>query len=232
MVEGGVTIVKYLLFLANLVLWCGGLFLIIVGSIMQLKFAGVLDILGDERLATPVILLVMGSLCTLLGFLGCCGAIRENYCLTVSFAVLLALVIACETAMVIIAYALHDNFREGITNQLQTGLLRYNRSSGVQQAWDRAQQVLECCGATNSSDWASLGSVPDSCCVVAMEGCARENAPLHGVGCIEKVEAWVMFNSEIVGGASAVLAALQVLGVCFACCLSKSILKDFHDFYY
>lgn len=45
------------------------------------------------RLATPVILLAFGSLCTLLGFLGCCGAIRENYCLTVSFAVLLALVI-------------------------------------------------------------------------------------------------------------------------------------------
>ncbi|KAE9415431.1 hypothetical protein Angca_006845, partial [Angiostrongylus cantonensis] len=213
-----------------------GLGLIILGSVLQLKFAGVLDILGDERLATPVILLVIGTLCTLLGFLGCCGAIRENYCLTVSFAVLLALVIVCEfmleTAAVITAYALHEDLRSGLSNQLQMGLSRYNRSSGVQMAWDQTQSTLSCCGVANSSDWSALGAIPDSCCVQARGGCARELEPLHLSGCMEKVENWILINAALVGGASAVLAGLQVVGVCFACCLSKSILKDFHDFYY
>ncbi|WKX90659.1 hypothetical protein Q1695_009480 [Nippostrongylus brasiliensis] len=232
MVEGGVAIVKYLLFLSNLILWTGGLGLIILGSVLQLKFAGVLDILGDERLATPVILLAFGSLCTLLGFLGCCGAIRENYCLTVSFAVLLALVIMIETAAVITAYALHEDLRTGLSAQLQMGLSRYNRSSGVQMAWDQTQQTLSCCGVANSSDWSALGAVPDSCCIDSTSGCARELAPLHPGGCMEKVENWILINAALVGSASAVLAGLQVVGVCFACCLSKSILKDFHDFYY
>ncbi|PAV59647.1 hypothetical protein WR25_21243 isoform B [Diploscapter pachys] len=71
----------------------GGIGIIILGSVLQLNSTGVWDILGDERLATPILLLVFGCLCTLVGFLGCCGAIRENYCLTVSFAVLLALII-------------------------------------------------------------------------------------------------------------------------------------------
>ncbi|VDM63043.1 unnamed protein product [Angiostrongylus costaricensis] len=176
-------------------------------------------------MATPVILLIFGSLCTLLGFLGCCGAIRENYCLTVSFAVLLALVIMLETAAVITAYALHEDLRSGLSNQLQMGLSRYNRSGGVQMAWDQTQSILSCCGVANSSDWSALGAVPDSCCVQARSGCARELEPLHLSG-------WILINAALVGGASAVLAGLQVVGVCFACCLSKSILKDFHDFYY
>lgn len=86
----------------------GGLSLVIAGAVLQLKYTGLLDILGDERLATPILLLCAGALCSLLGFLGCCGAIRENYCLTVSFAVLLALVLMIETAAAIAAYALHE----------------------------------------------------------------------------------------------------------------------------
>ncbi|KAK5982441.1 Tetraspanin, partial [Trichostrongylus colubriformis] len=140
------------------------------------------------RLATPVILLAFGSLCTLLGFLGCCGAIRENYCLTVSFAVLLALVIMIETAAVITAYALHEDLRSGLSTQLQIGLSRYNRSSGVQMAWDQTQQTLSCCGVANSSDWSALGAIPDSCCIEPVSNCAKELAPLHSGGCMDKVE--------------------------------------------
>ncbi|CAI4227707.1 unnamed protein product [Auanema sp. JU1783] len=232
MVEGGVAIVKYLLFLSNLILWTGGLGLIILGSVLQLKFAGVLDILGDERLATPILLLALGTLCTLLGFLGCCGAIRENYCLTVSFAVLLALVIMLETAAVITAYALHEDIRSGLASQLQLGLHRYNKSSGVQTAWDQTHQLFMCCGVFNASDWSSLGAIPESCCIHPEEGCIHDLNALYQPGCIDKVESWALVNAALVGGASAILAGLQVIGVCFACCLSKSILKDFHDFYY
>lgn len=90
----------------------------IAGAVLQLKYTGVLDILGDERLATPVLLLVTGCFCALLGFLGYCGAIRENYCLTVSFAVLLALFLLTETAAAIAAYALHEPLHNAIVGQL------------------------------------------------------------------------------------------------------------------
>ncbi|KAK6042351.1 tetraspanin family protein [Cooperia oncophora] len=175
----------------------GGLGLIILGTVLQLKFAGVLDILGDERLATPIILLAFGTLCTLLGFLGCCGAIRENYCLTVSFAVLLALVIMIETAAVITAYALNEDLRSGLSTQLQMGLSRYNRSSGVQMAWDQTQQTLSCCGVANSSDWSALGAIPDSCCIEAVTGCAKELAPLHPSGCMDKVESKQLLSAGV-----------------------------------
>lgn len=85
---------------------------------LQLKYTGLLDVLGDERLATPVLLLALGCLFTLLGFVGYCGAIRENYCLTVSFAVLLALLLLAETAIAILVYALHEPLNTSLINQL------------------------------------------------------------------------------------------------------------------
>ncbi|GMT28676.1 hypothetical protein PFISCL1PPCAC_19973 [Pristionchus fissidentatus] len=229
MVEGGVAIVKYLLFVSNLILWVCGLTLIICGSVLHLKFARLLDILGDERLSTPVLLLSLGALCTLLGFLGCCGAIRENYCLTVSFAVLLALLLMLETAAVIAGYALHETLLESLTNQLTQGLSRYSSSPGVTKAWDGTQQAFHCCGVTNSSDWRD--DIPSSCCHTIYTGC-QERDNIFTSGCISKIESWIIWNAALVGGISTVIASLQVVGVCFACCLSKSILKDFHDFYY
>lgn len=46
-----------------------------------------------------------------------------------------------ETAAVITAYALHEDIRSGLTSQLQMGLARYNKSTGVAAAWDQTQQV-------------------------------------------------------------------------------------------
>ncbi|KAI6198164.1 hypothetical protein M3Y94_01312500 [Aphelenchoides besseyi] len=231
MVEGGVTLVKYLLFLANFVLWACGLGLIVSGAVLQLKYTGLLDILGDERLATPILLLTCGCICTLLGFLGCCGAIRENYCLTVSFAVLLALLLLTETAAAIAAYALHEPLHDALLNQLTQGLERYDKSKGVAMAWDQTQRQLQCCGVTNATDWRV---VPDSCCVVYHVGCARINsqAIFFTDGCVQAVQQWILTNAAIVGGISALIGAMQIIGISFSCCLAKSILKDYHDYYY
>jgi len=231
MVEGGITLVKYLLFFANFILWVMGLSMIVAGAVLQLKYSGLLDILGDEKLATPVLLLGLGCLCAMLGFLGYCGAIRENYCLTVSFAVLLSLLMLTEIAAAIAAYALHEPLHNALVNQLTQGMARYNNSQGVAMAWDQTQRELKCCGVNNASDWGVRA--PDSCCAHPHEGCARLPQPiLHQNNCVQSVQHWILANATIFGGLTAILAALQIVGICFACCLSKSILKDYHDFYY
>ncbi|KAH7727692.1 Protein TSP-7 [Aphelenchoides avenae] len=231
MVEGGITLVKYLLFIANFVLWASGLAMIVAGAVLQLKYTGLFDILWDARLATPVLLLAVGFICALLGFLGCCGAIRENYCLTLSFAVLLALLLFVEIVVAIFAYAMHDTVESGLVQQLTQGMQRYNKSSGVQMAWDETQRQLECCGVSNTSDWGHM--IPDSCCVHFHPGCARMVEPsLFQEGCLGAVEEWLTINAAFAGGITALAGAIQIIGICFACCLSKSILKDFNEYYY
>jgi len=150
----------------------------------------------------------------------------------VSFAVLLALLLLLETAAAIAAYALHQPLQEALSQQLTHGLHRYNKSTGVAAAWDQTQMQMHCCGVNNSSDWGTL--VPESCCQMPRPGCYRIGftGQLHEEGCMARVERWLLVNAALVGGMSALLAAIQILGICFACCLSKSILKDFNDYYY
>ncbi|KAM3720331.1 CD63 antigen [Dirofilaria immitis] len=206
MVEGGIILVKYLLFLANFILWVSGLGLIIAGAVLQLKYTGLLDILGDEKLATPILLIAAGASCSLLGFLGCCGAIRENYCLTVSFAVLLTLVLTIETAIAIAAYALQEPLQASLSQQLTLGLQRYNRSAGVRIAWDQTQKQFACCGVHNYTDW---NIPPDSCCIQISPGCRLIQQNLQLSGCMERLEQWLIINAAMIGGISAVVGSLQ-----------------------
>uniref|UniRef100_A0A8R1TJL0 Tetraspanin n=1 Tax=Onchocerca volvulus TaxID=6282 RepID=A0A8R1TJL0_ONCVO len=207
----------------------GGLNLIIAGAVVELKYTGLLDILGDEKFATPILLIAAGALCSLLGFLGCCGAIRENYCLTVSFAVLLTLVLTLETAIAIAAYALQEPLQTTLSRQLTLGLQRYNHSAGVRMAWDQTQKQFACCGVHNYTDW---NIPPDSCCIQILPQCRLIEQNLQSSGCMERLEHWLILNATMIGGISAIIGSLQVIGICFACCLSKSILKDFNDSYY
>uniref|UniRef100_A0A914L3U4 Tetraspanin n=1 Tax=Meloidogyne incognita TaxID=6306 RepID=A0A914L3U4_MELIC len=111
------------------------------------------------------------------------------------------------------------------------GIERYPKSKGVSLAWDQVQRQFYCCGVNNASDW--RGTPPDSCCTRFHNGCAKiVQPPLYEIGCVEAVQRWIVANAMILGCISAFLAALQVIGICFACCLSKSILKEFNDFYY
>lgn len=230
MVEGGITLVKYLLFLSNFIIWLGGMGMIIAAGVLQMRYTGLFDILGNPWFATPHILLIFGLICGIIGFLGCCGSIRENYCLTLSFALLLSGLLLIEFFGIIAAYNFHDNIQNNLQIQLQQGLERYNRSSGVQMTWDELQTNFKCCGVYNSSDWRSI---PDSCCIHLHNGCAKMPEPLlNEGGCVESIQRWITTNAAIIGSFSALIAGLQIVGVCFACCLSKSILKEFNDYYY
>uniref|UniRef100_A0AC34QHR1 Tetraspanin n=1 Tax=Panagrolaimus sp. JU765 TaxID=591449 RepID=A0AC34QHR1_9BILA len=204
--------------------------MIIAAGVLQMRYTGLFDILGNPWFATPHLLVIVGVTCAVIGFLGCCGSIRENYCLTVSFAVLLSGLLLLEFFGIILVYSFHEQLQRNFETQLQQGLERYNRSTGVQMTWDETQQQFQCCGVYNSTDWKVI---PDSCCIHLHNGCAKMPQPLlHDDGCVNAVQDWLTTNVAIVGGISALVAGLQIIGVCFACCLSKSILKDFHDYYY
>lgn len=205
--------------------------MVVAAGVLQMRYTGLFDILGTPWFATPHLLIVLGITCTIVGFLGCCGAIRENYCLTVSFAVLLSVILLAEFFGIIFAYSFHDSVKVNIEDQLQQGLSRYSRSRGVQMTWDETQQQFQCCGVYNASDWGE--NVPQSCCKYPIHGCSSMPQPLlHEMGCTEAVEAWITQNVALIGAVAALATAIQIIGVCFACCLSKSILRDFHDYYY
>ncbi|XP_061526046.1 tetraspanin-2-like isoform X1 [Phycodurus eques] len=87
-VEGGMKCVKYLLFLFNFIFWLMGSFVLAVGLWLRFDPETVSLLNGDKAPDTyfigVYILIGAGSLVMLVGFFGCCGAVRESQCLLAS----------------------------------------------------------------------------------------------------------------------------------------------------
>ena len=98
--------IKYSLFLFNLLFALSGLLLISTGGVIQGAYANYLDFLGDDFFSTPTFLIAVGCIIFFVAFFGCCGAIKENHCMTLTFAVLMGVIFLMEIGAGIAAYKL------------------------------------------------------------------------------------------------------------------------------
>jgi len=242
MVEGGMKIIKYTIFCFNLLFWISGIVIIAVGAVAQAQFLQYDSFLEDKFFSPPVLLIVVGCFITLIAFFGCCGAIKENHCMTMAFAVLLAIILILELSAGIAAYVLRGDLNTYVNSGMKSQLNQYNVSDthlSFTHNWNAIQHDLSCCGVDSPKDWnnATLWSgshgpldVPDSCCKSAYSkvvGCgigtmANETVTFQQ-GCYPQLKSEIEGNIMAVGGVGIGLAFLQLIGVVFACCLARAI---------
>lgn len=241
--------VKYVLFAFNLIFFLAGLGLIIAGTVVQTRFSTYFDFFGQSFSAAAILLIVVGSIIFIIGFFGCCGAYKENYCMTMTFAVLLGIVFVLEIAAAITAYVMRNEVHGFVEDSLREAMLEYGdvEHEGVTKAWDVAQHDFACCGVNNYTDWQNHvnltdNSVPNSCCIDYEENdenpdtkdCGKGMVTnpdaknfIHTQGCIFGFEDWVKENIYIIGGVGIGLAFVQVIGIIFSCCLARTIRKEY-----
>ncbi|CAD5115797.1 DgyrCDS4740 [Dimorphilus gyrociliatus] len=232
MVEGGMKCVKYLLFTFNLLFFFAGLALIIAGAVVQTRFREYIAFFGNNFSAAAIVLIVVGGIILLIGFFGCCGAYKESYCMTMTFAVILGLIFVLEIAVGIGAAVMKNKVRKIIEDKMTESMKNYNDDhEGVKKAWDSMQEKFECCGVKNSTDWNT--TVPDSCDCPADKKtdekiCHKEDGKdIFKRGCIDGISEWVEKNVVVVVGVGIGFAFLQLIGIAFACCLARTIKKEY-----
>lgn len=242
--EGSMKVVKYLLFTFNLLFALSGLCLIVTGGVIQGVYSQYLDFLGDKFFNAPVLLVVVGCIIFFVTFFGCCGAVKENHCMTVTFSVLLALIFLLELGAGIGAYMMRQEVRGIIETNMEKGLLNFNKEGyrGVTETWNVVQHEMNCCGAQEYKDWTNTtfsepnDAVPDSCCLSDVEGCGKdiltmsdEQVPkiIHTTGCLDTFEELIGNNVALVGGVGCGVAFLQFIGIVFACILASTIKKEY-----
>lgn len=211
------TCVKYLLFGFNLLFFIFGLALLGVGIYVQIELKQYLDFFASPINAPAVLLIVVGSITLIVGFFGCCGAVKEHYCMTITFSVLIGLLLIIEIAAGITGYVLRADVNDLVNTGLTQTIGQYNDSEhgGVTKAWDNLQMKLECCGVTNSSDYTKAGKeVPPSC------------GSFESTGCLKKLEDTLAANILYVAGVAIGLAVVQLIGIVFACCLGRAIKRE------
>lgn len=232
---GGMSCVKALLFGFNLLFAITGLILLIVGIKMEMDASPYVDV-TDSRLYTsaPVVLIIVSIIVFVVAFFGCCGAVKENHCMIVTFSAFLIIIIIAEVAVGIAGYVKRNDLEASITADLEDRITHYETDPNVKKTFDIFQTDLSCCGINGPDDWAkSNQTIPASCCsgqVITggtVAECTTASTTLHKQGCLTELVEFFRSKAMVLGGVGLGIAFVQLLGVTFACCLARSIRSQY-----
>ncbi|XP_051961896.1 tetraspanin-2 [Xyrauchen texanus] len=203
-VEGGMKCVKYLLFVFNFIFWLMGSLVLAVGLWLRLD-PNTTSLLGeggpDTFFIGVYILIAAGGLMMLVGFFGCCGAVRESQCLLGLFFTCLLIIFGSEVAAGVFGFFNKDKIIEEIKTF-------YNEEAG--KNYDTTVQsyhsILNCCGSPSVNPTVCQDVVSNQTCDVAIE---------------------VFFNSKlfIVGYVGIGIAGVMIIGMIFSmvlCCAIRN----------
>ncbi|XP_022791548.1 tetraspanin-7-like [Stylophora pistillata] len=228
--------VRCMLFVFNGLFWLTGGGMLVVGIWARVQFSDYMKLSSHDYSTACYVLIGAGALVIIIGFLGCCGAYREQVCMLKTFAVILGFLFLVELGGSITGYVFREKIKSGFSEGLSVALDDY-RQNGFKKAWDGLQSKLGCWGNKNYSDWfykewttdeTYNNSVPDSCCVKDEVSC-NINVTSHPAtvyskeGCYDAAVKFFEDKLLIIGGVSLGIAFFQLVGVGLSCCLASSI---------
>lgn len=237
----GIKCIKTLLFVFNFFFWIAGAAILGIGIWTEIDPGQFDAFLGNSGYSLPAkILIAAGAFVMIVGFLGCCGAIRESRLLLGLFFACLFLIFAAEAVAGILGFLYRDKVDEEVTNRLKDEIKTnygVKIDSSTNQNVDNLQIRLKCCGSTNYTDWMNskwsnnnpLKEVPLSCCKEdsntttcnKKSGFKKEN--IHTKGCLTALKDFVNEHLVVLGIVAVSIAGIQLLGMIFTCCLFCSI---------
>ncbi|CAG7726466.1 unnamed protein product [Allacma fusca] len=245
MVQGGMKCVKYSLFLVNLLFVVAGITLITVGVMTTNSLGQFGTLIQPSELAVPSkLFIVVGVIVFIIAFLGCCGAVRENHCMMMTYSVLIALILILELGASVASYYFADEVENILKNGLTETFEDYGKNTTqaetTRRTWDVVQNGLKCCGANNYTDWFDVHMynqtekefiLPRSCCIDDTENCTSgitTTTPpdevfktIFSEGCVAKGVKDI--DIQRIGTVGITLAVLELLAVVCACLMAKSI---------
>ncbi|XP_061402422.1 23 kDa integral membrane protein-like isoform X2 [Musca vetustissima] len=214
----GMTMVKYTLFLFNLLCSICGILLIVFGSLLFSNIHTVEDFAEAVKTQqVPLTMIVLGIVILLISFFGCCGAIRESYCMSMTYSILLFVLMIGQLVLVTYMWLQKDKYLVIMGDVVEKAWQNRTRKSDYM---DALQISMECCGRSGRDDYHFQGYYPPSCCKDVRQ-CNDSTA--FRVGCKQAfVDFWDR-NADIIKYAGLVIAAIEFAGFIFACCLANNI---------
>jgi len=216
----GSSLIKIILFVFNLLCVLGGIAFIALGGIIIAKAGDVDQALKDSNVySVPIALIVVGAVIFCIAFFGCCGAIRESQCMTMTYAFFLFVLIVLQIVIAALIFIYQVDFRNAVEKGVRD-IFKYEGQN--RDAIDGIQKALECCGDEGPAFFKVL---PSSCCPQQIANtCIFANA--YKRGCVSKLREMSMDYSNYVAYIALGVAGVELLGLLFACCLATSIRNE------
>ncbi|KAM8771443.1 tetraspanin 34a [Acanthopagrus schlegelii] len=193
----------------------------------------------DQLASVSYVLIAVGAVLVVIGFLGCCGAIRESRCMLLTFfsIVLIIFIIEVAGAVVLLVFQgladqLLQDVEEGIRKDLTS---KYGSDEGVTSIWDSTMEKLKCCGGSNYTDFDDSpfvntnGFYPKTCCDANIsEGQCTESRASNFMadGCIDRIVQLIEDNAVIVAAVALGITALEIAAMVVSMVLYKNIGKQ------
>ncbi|CAL9700379.1 unnamed protein product [Knipowitschia caucasica] len=239
-------LLKTMMFIFNGVIFLAGAAILAVGIWVQVDSGSLLSILGDIKDAPPgldqlanvsYLLIAVGAVLLVIGFLGCCGAVKESRCMLLTFfsIVLILFIIEVAAAIVVLVFddlaeqllkGLEVEVREDITNNYGNN----NQTTGL---WNNTMEQFKCCGFANYTDFENSTFVsdfrryPTPCCnATYIDGgpCLLSGAKDSKItGCFETLLEFIKENAVIVAGVALGIAVLEIAAMVVSMVLYKDI---------
>ncbi|KAG1955815.1 tetraspanin 34 [Pimephales promelas] len=235
---------KIMMFVFNGIIFLAGAAILAVGiwvAVDRVSLLGFLDHIDEApselaQLANIGYLLIgVGAFLTLMGFLGCCGAMKESKCMLLSFFIIVLIIFLIEVAagiVLIVFEPLVEKFLDEIGQEVvKTIETNYGTDEGFTSIWNSTMTELKCCGYNNYTDFtdssfvSSTSTYPETCC--ANSGICTENiADIDRVrGCLTALEQFFKDNAVLLAGVALGISALEIAAMVVSMILYKSVGK-------
>lgn len=217
---------KYSMFVANFIIFIGGLVVFGIGiwTVMDKSFIN--ELLGTNLfMGAAYILIATGALTSLIAFFGCLGAIKEIRCMLLTYALFLFILLVVMLVGGILGYVFREKVKHTMEQEMYSSIKLYSEKRSVRKAWDETQDTLQCCGVTNFTNW--RGNIPDSCCKYVngrKSNCKSfPYVDIYTNGCLNVTEKYVKEHASIIGAAAVTVSCLTIFGIIFALGMFKLI---------
>ncbi|CAH1286644.1 unnamed protein product [Diabrotica balteata] len=227
-------IVKYLVFLANLLFALAGLALIIIGILIKLNVSEATNVLPKDFGLAPILSIVIGSIVFITAFLGCCGAVKESTCMLTTYAIILLTIFILQVAIGVYAFLQikdKNSFNSVLTKSMQETFDKMYVSQEANETMQVTQRFLKCCGVRGPEDYGDR-KIPLSCCHNIKVQCPSTNNDVNHEGCAAKLQTELEKSSKIIGGVAIGIAVVEIVGAIFALCLASSIRNSYRRHIY
>ncbi|XP_051032182.1 tetraspanin-8 [Phodopus roborovskii] len=219
---------KYSMFFFNFLFWICGTLILALAVWMRVSKDGKEIITSGDASPNPLvavnILIAVGAIIMVLGFLGCCGAVKESRCMLLLFFIGLLLILLLQVAAGILGATLKAKSSHFLNETLSENakLLAQvtDEAKEFQKAMVSFQEKFQCCGLVEGAeDWGNnFEEARESCkCPDTRSQCIYyQGYKVTSQTCSSSVKDLIEKNIIRVIGLAFGLAFIEILGLVFS----------------
>lgn len=219
-------VIKRLLFTFNFLFFVVGIIIFSYAAYVRIHRADYQ--VTDQVLPAINLLIFIGAVTLILGFLGFCGAIRESSSLLSLFSAGLLVVLLVLLAVGALGVVSRTAAARELVKQHVKQLLPLSEQpQEVQESFQKVERTSFCCGFfVGHLDWGnSTAAVPDSCnCTDASGNCTVvDGREIYSTPCMTHIMTWLDRVSGSVVGTAVAFGILMIVGIILSSGLNLQI---------